>query len=260
MLEAILLGIVQGLTEFLPISSSGHLEIVRYLLEDDALGAESLLMTICLHTATALATMVVYRDDIMALLKGLKDGNQQSIKFVSYIVISMIPAVLVGLLLQDQIESLFSKNMMLIGAMLLVTGGLLLLASYLAQKSQSKSVTGPWAFLVGLAQAIAILPGISRSGATISTLLLLGVDRTASARFSFLMVIPLIFGSMAKEILGGDLAATQIPWTHLLFGFCAAFITGILACRLMIAIVQRTGLIYFGIYCLVAGVALMLWI
>lgn len=252
-LESILLGIIQGLTEFLPVSSSGHLEIAKRLFGDHLLPEESLLMTIVLHSATALSTIVVFRKDILKIIKGLfnTEMNEEK-KFSLYIVISMIPAVFVGLLFEEFIESLFDGNMTLVGSMLILTAVLLLFAD--KAKTTEKGVTGISALIIGIAQAIAILPGISRSGATISTSVLLGIDRSKAARFSFLMVIPLILGKMAKDLLEGELNGIGNQSSSLIIGFAAAFISGFVACTWMINLVKKSKLTYFSIYCAVIGV------
>lgn len=250
LIRALILGVIQGLTEFLPVSSSGHLELAKYFLGDDSMAEESLLMTITLHAATALSTIVVFRKDIYSLLKGLFtfQWNEQT-QFIAKIILSMLPAVLIGVLFEDQIEGLFSRRILLVALMLIVTGLLLFLADR-AQKTD-KAVGFSNALGVGIAQAIAILPGISRSGATISTAVLLGIDREKAARFSFLMVIPLIFGKMLKDLLEGDLSQSQVDLLPLGLGFLAAFLTGLLACIWMIRLVKDSKLTYFSIYCFI---------
>ena len=216
-------------------------------MQDDSLAAESMLMTVTLHAATALATVVVFRRDIAEILRDLfqfswNDGT----KFAVLIVISMIPAAVVGVLFDDLLESLFERQVVLVAFMLLVTGLLLLLAD--RAKRTEKSVGFVDAVVIGLAQAVAILPGISRSGATISTSVLLGIDREKAARFSFLMVVPLILGKMAKDLLDGDFGeATSLP--ELSIGFVAAFLTGIAACVWMIKLVKQAELKWFAFYC-----------
>lgn len=251
-IEAIILGIVQGLTEFLPVSSSGHLELAKYFMNDDAIAQESLLMTVTLHAATALATIFFFRKDILEILKGLFSGKKEDLHFALKIILSMIPAVLVGVLLEEQIESLFNQKIVLVGAMLLITGCLLFLAD--RAKHTDKKVSFKNAFLIGISQAIAILPGISRSGATISTSVLLGIDRERAARFSFLMVVPLIFGKMAKDVLDGEFILTNTQMAPLIAGFFAALICGYFACKWMIALVKNSNLKYFAYYCFVIGI------
>lgn len=251
-LRALILGIVQGLTEFLPVSSSGHLELGKYFLGDDAIAEESLLMTVVLHFGTALSTVFVFRKDIIDIItKFFTKGHDQEKQFVWKIIFSMVPAVAIGLLLEKQMEALFDKNVVLVFFMLIVTGLLLFWAD--TAKANHKDVSFSDAVKIGIAQAIAILPGISRSGATISTSVLLGIDRTKAARFSFLMVIPLIFGKMAKDIISGDLETSSISLTELLVGFSAAFVVGIVACKWMIKIVQNAKLKFFAYYCFAVG-------
>lgn len=251
-LDSIILGIIQGLTEFLPVSSSGHLELGKAILGDNSVPEESLLFTVVLHFATALSTIVIFRKDIIDIIKGLfKPGINEDQRFAGKIIISMIPAVLVGLFFEEQLEQLFGGNIMLVGCMLLVTAILLFLADK-AKKTQKK-VSFKDALIIGVSQAIAMLPGISRSGATISTSVLLGNDKTKAARFSFLMVVPLIFGKIAKDLVGGDLSFESQNITALSAGFVAAFVSGLFACTWMIALVKKSKLSYFAIYCVVVG-------
>lgn len=254
---AIILGIVQGLTEFLPVSSSGHLELAKWVIGDDSVAKESMIMTVTLHAATALSTIVVFWRDIVEIFKGLfQFKNNSSFHFSLKIILSMIPAVFVGLFFEEVIESLFNGKIILVGLMLLVTGALLFLAD--RAKNTDKQVSFVNAIIIGIAQAIAILPGISRSGATISTSVLLGIDRSRAARFSFLMVVPLILGKMAKDILGGEITSEKVNLTALVIGFFAAFITGLMACVWMIRLVKNNKLTYFSIYCFVVGILSMI--
>ncbi len=256
MLEAIILGIVQGLTEFLPVSSSGHLELTNYILGANIDPDESLLMTTVLHFATASSTLVIFRKDIKKIIAGLFQFKwNDEAKFSAKIILSMIPAALVGVLLEDELKTFFGGQILFVGFMLLLTGILLFLAD--KAKNTNKDVGFFNSVLIGISQAIAILPGISRSGATISTSVLLGIDREKAARFSFLMVVPLIFGKMAKDIL--ELSKTpseqiQIEYAPMVVGFFAAFLTGILACKWMISLVKKSKLSYFAIYCFVVGI------
>ena len=257
-LIAIILGIIQGLTEFLPVSSSGHLEIGKYILGDESMGEESLLMTVTLHAATALSTIVIFRRDITDIFAGLfqfkaNDSFWYSVK----IVISMLPAALIGFFFEDLLEELFTQNLILVGLMLLVTGSILFLAD--RARSTDKEVGFRDALIIGIAQAVAMLPGISRSGATIGTSVLLGIDRTASARFSFLMVIPLILGKMAKDLLDGSISQETVDILPLTAGFFAAFLTGLLACTWMIRLVKASKLSYFAYYCFVVGIFAISW-
>lgn len=251
-IDAIILGIIQGLTEFLPVSSSGHLELGKAILGDNSVPEESLLFTVVLHFATALSTIVVFRKDILDLIKGaLKFKWNEDLQFISKIAISMIPAVIVGLFFEEQLESLFGGNILLVGFMLIITALLLYLAD--KAKDTNKTVTFKNAFIIGIAQAIAMLPGISRSGATISTSVLLGNDKTKAARFSFLMVVPLIFGKIIKDVLSGDISMESQNITALSVGFIAAFVAGLFACTWMIALVKKSKLTYFAIYCVIVG-------
>jgi len=251
-INAIILGIIQGLTEFLPVSSSGHLEIAKAILGENKVGEESLLMTVVLHFATALSTIIIFRKDILEILNGLLQfKNNDSFWFSLKIVLSMIPAALVGVFFNDEIEALFGGALTLVGSMLLVTGLLLFLAD--KAKASAKKVGIKHAILIGISQAIAILPGISRSGATISTAVLLGIDKEKAARFSFLMVVPLIFGKMAKDILSGDIQYETTTFISLLVGFIFAFLTGMIACKWMIKLVKSSQLKYFAYYCFAIG-------
>tara|TARA_S200000501_G_scaffold352814_1_gene372009 strand:- start:1540 stop:2322 length:783 start_codon:yes stop_codon:yes gene_type:complete len=250
--EAILLGIIQGLTEFLPVSSSGHLTLFTAILGKDQLPAENLFFTILLHAATAIATMIVFRKDIVAILSGVfKKDEPETHAFVGYVVVSMIPAVLIGLFFEDQITALFDTNLALLGGMLCLTAAFLFFSDKASSKKQP--INYNIALLIGIAQAIAILPGISRSGATIAVALLIGVNRPEAARFSFLMVIPLILGSMTKSILNQGVTITFniMPMS---VGFLAALVSGVLACTWMIALVKHSKLSYFAVYCLVVGI------
>ncbi|MEO1030257.1 MAG: undecaprenyl-diphosphate phosphatase [Bacteroidota bacterium] len=257
-IDAIILGIVQGLTEFLPVSSSGHLELGKAILGDNSVPKESLLFTVVLHFATALSTIVIFRQDIIQIIKGiLKFEWNEDLQFLMKIAISMLPAVVVGLFFENQLEQLFGGNIMLVGFMLIVTAILLFLAD--RAKDTDKSVSFSNAFVIGISQAIAMLPGISRSGATISTSVLLGNDKTKAARFSFLMVVPLIFGKIAKDVLSGEITYESTNFTTLSIGFIAAFIAGLFACKWMIALVKQSKLTYFAIYCIVVGLIAIIW-
>jgi len=252
-IEAIILGIIQGLTEFLPVSSSGHLELAKAILGDTSVPKESLTFTVVLHFATALSTLVIFRKEIAQIFKGLFQLKwNEEFKFSIKIIISMLPAVVVGLLFEKQLAAFFDGNILLVGFMLLVTALLLLLAD--KAKNTQKEVSFSNSLLIGVSQAIAMLPGISRSGATISTAVLLGIDKTNAARFSFLMVVPLIFGKIGKDILGGDLAFQSSEIIPIAAGFIAAFIAGLFACKWMIALVKRSKLSYFALYCAVVGI------
>lgn len=256
-LEALFLGIIQGLTEFLPVSSSGHLELAKAIFGDDSLPEESLLFTVVVHFGTALATIIIFRKEIAQIFAGLfRFKNNEEFRYSLYIVISMIPAAAIGLVFEDLIESFFGGQVLLVGSMLILTGLLLIFANN--ARSGDKQVNWSRALIIGIAQAIAILPGISRSGATISTSLLLGMDKTRAARFSFLMVVPLIFGKIAKDVLDGAFAVDYIQPMHLMLGFGGAFFTGLWACAWMIDIVRRSSLNYFALYCFIVGILAIL--
>jgi undecaprenyl-diphosphatase len=211
-----------------------------------------------LHFATALSTIVIFRKDILQIIKGvLKLEWNEDLQFISKIALSMLPAVVVGVFFEDQLEQLFGGNILLVGCMLLVTALLLFLAD--RAKDTQKKVTFSNAFIIGISQAIAMLPGISRSGATISTSVLLGNDKTKAARFSFLMVVPLIFGKIAKDIIGGELTYDSSSFVSLSAGFIAAFIAGLFACTWMISLVKKSKLSYFAIYCVVVGLVAITW-
>lgn len=257
-IDAIILGIIQGLTEFLPVSSSGHLELGKAILGDNSVPKESLLFTVVLHFATALSTIVIFRKDILLIIKGiLKFEWNEDLQFVSKIALSMLPAVIVGVFFEKELEQLFNGNILLVGCMLIVTAVLLYMAD--KAKDTQKKVTFSNAFVIGVSQAIAMLPGISRSGATISTSVLLGNDKTKAARFSFLMVVPLIFGKIAKDLVGGELTYDSSNFTALSVGFIAAFIAGLFACTWMISLVKKSKLSYFAIYCLIVGIVAIIW-
>ena len=248
-LEAIVLGIIQGLTEFLPVSSSGHIilgsKILGTTLEEDVLFA------IIVHTATALSTVLVFRKEIWEIISGLIGKSNEQRIFSAKIILSMFPAAFIGIAFDKQIEQIFGEYIWLIGICLICTGIILFWAD--RAKQTDKSVGYMDAIIIGLAQAIAILPGISRSGATISTAVLLKIDRTKAARFSFLMVLPLIFAKMTKDLMDGEIAANSEMALPFLAAFIAAFIVGIFACNAMILLVKRSKLSYFSIYCFIIG-------
>ena len=251
-INAIILGIIQGLTEFLPVSSSGHLEVAKAILGEGKVGQKSMLMTVVLHFATALSTIVVFRQDLLAVFTGLfQFKNNKSFQFSVKIIVSMIPAALVGVFFNDEIESLFEGDLTLVGVMLLLTGLLLLLAD--RAKISEKKVSFKDAVFIGISQAIAILPGISRSGATISTSVILGVDKETSARFSFLMVVPLILGKMSQDVFSGEITVNHADFSAISAGFVFAFVTGLIACKWMIKLVKNSQLKYFAYYCFIVG-------
>src|SRR5690554_3478560 len=245
-LDAAILGIIQGFTEFLPVSSSGHLELGKAILGDQSIPKESLLFTVVVHFATALSTVVVFRKDIFEIIRGLLQCKwNEEFQFSLKIILSMIPAAVIGVVFTDALETLFEGKILFVGLMLIITTLLLLLAD--KAKNTVRNVSFKNAFVIGIAQAIAILPGISRSGATIATSVLLGVDRGKAARFSFLMVVPLILGKVAKDVMSGDISTDATNFGTLSVGFIAAFVCGLIACTWMISLVKRAKLYYFAI-------------
>ena len=257
-IDAIILGIIQGLTEFLPVSSSGHLELGKAILGANSIPEESLLFTVVLHFATALSTIVIFRKDVLEIIKGIFQFKwNEEFQFAVKIVISMIPAALIGFFLEDFMEVFFDGAILIVGIMLIITAVLLYLADM--AKTTAKGVSFRSAFVIGMAQAVAMLPGISRSGATISTAVLLGIDKTKSARFSFLMVVPLIFGKVAKDLLSGDINFESAQMGAMGAGFIAAFLAGLIACTWMIQLVRKSKLTYFAIYCVVVGLIAIAW-
>lgn len=251
-LQAIILGVVQGLTEFLPVSSSGHLQLANEILGTDLNPESNLTFSLTLHAATVLSTVVILWAEIWKLLKGIFSRTFTAEQaYVLKIVISMIPVGIVGLFFKDYIEAAFS-SIAVVGVMLLVTAALLSFAYY-AKPRQKESLSYRDAFIIGLAQAVAVLPGLSRSGSTIATGLLLGNKKESVAQFSFLMVLPPILGNALLDCLKGDFGG-GVETLPLVAGFVTAFITGCIACKWMIDIVKRGKLIWFAIYCAIAGV------
>ncbi len=256
--QAIILGLIQGLTEFLPVSSSGHLELARVFLGVEEGG--NLSFVIALHGATVLSTIVALGAEIWQLLRGLFAfrWNWQT-EYVVKIVVSMIPVALVGFFLKDYLDSLFTGNLLLVGSMLLLTALLLWLTGRRVQLYRIRhQPTYSIALGMGLAQAVAVLPGLSRSGATIATGILMGFDRPKAARFSFLMVLPPIIGMNLLDILDGSFSADSFHALPFWSGVITAFVTGFLACRWMLSLVRRGRLVWFALYCaLVGGVAIV---
>lgn len=251
-IEALILGIIQGLTEFLPVSSSGHLEIGKALLNVEV--KEDLSFTVLVHFATVLSTITVFFGEIKDLSRGLFAFRWNTeTKYVSKILLSMVPVLIVGILFKDEVESLFSGNLTLVGVALLVTAALLISTQLV--KTGNKKIPYLDALIMGLAQAIAVIPGISRSGATISAGLLMKNDRSEVARFSFLMVLIPIIGAALIDILsmGSSGGESTISAGPLVIGFCAAYISGFLACTWMIRLVKKGNLYWFAIYCAVVG-------
>lgn len=259
-IEALLLGLVQGFTEYLPVSSSGHLAIGSALFGIE--GEENLTFTVMVHIATVLSTIVILWGEIIWILKGL--GKLQVNKEFNYIInilISMIPIGIVGVFFKDYVEDIFGSGLTIVGCMLLLTACLLAF-SYYARPRIKETISKKDAFIIGLAQACAIMPGLSRSGSTIATGLLLGNKKEKLAQFSFLMVIPPILGEALLDVLKamkGDVVVESIPTLSLVVGFLAAFISGCIACKWMINIVKKGKLIYFAIYCAILGIVTLVF-
>ena len=255
-LQALILGIIQGLTEYLPVSSSGHLTIGSYLFGVN--GEENLTFTIAVHIATVLSTLVILWKEVAWIFKGLfKFKNNEETQYVLKIIVSMIPVGIVGVFFKDYVEEIFGSGLLIVGIMLLITA-LLLAFSYYAKPRVKKDISMRDAFVIGLAQAAAVMPGLSRSGSTIATGLLLGNKKEKMAQFSFLMVIPPILGEALLDIMkavkgGAEAAVGDISLSALAIGFGAAFVAGCLACKWMISIVKKGKLVYFAVYCAIVG-------
>ena len=276
-LEAVLLGLIQGLTEFLPVSSSGHLEIGKALLGIEA--TDDLLFTTMVHAATVLSTIIVFRKQIWAIIKGFFTGlkgirvengslvcNDQT-DYLLKICISMIPVFVVGVFFKDSVESLFG-SIQVVGFALVATALLLFFSDFASkpgrkpifQSKEYRNGISYWqALVVGLGQAFAVIPGLSRSGTTISTGLICGVKREVMAQFSFLMVLVPILGETFLELVGGEFGATSVGALPLALGFLSAFISGLFACKVMIALVKKAKLSWFALYCLIAAAAIFIF-
>ena len=254
-LEALILGLIQGLTEYLPVSSSGHLAIGAALFGIN--GEDNLAFIIVVHVATVCSTLVILWKEVEWILRDLfKFEMNDGTRYMINIVISMIPIGIVGVFFKDYVEEVFGSGLTIIGCMLLVTAMLLAFAYYYKPKQKKENISLKDAFIIGLSQAVAVLPGLSRSGTTIATGLILGDDKAKLAQFSFLMVIPPILGEAlldAVKMMHGESVGGSISTSALLIGFIAAFISGCLACKLMIKIVKNGKLIYFAIYCAIVG-------
>lgn len=252
-IKSLLLGIIQGLTEFLPVSSSGHLEISKLILGFNYENTSSLFFTLVVHLATALSAIIYFKDDVISILKSVftfkKDENTF---FALMIIISIIPAGLIGYLFEDQISSLFDGNLTLVGFMLIITAIILFFSDRVSDKK--KKINFMSSVIIGISQAFAILPGISRSGSTIGTSIFLGIDREIAAKFSFLMVVPVILGSSLKLLVDNQINLEQDNLINYASGFIAALISGYYACKWMIVFVKKSKLIYFSIYCLIVGI------
>ena len=248
-LEALILGIIQGLTEYLPVSSSGHLAIGQALFGMEN-GEDNLVFTVAVHVATVLSTVVILWSEIDWIFRGLfKCQLNAETKYVLNIIVSMIPVGIVGLFFKDQVEEIFGSGLLVVGCCLLVTATLLIF-SYYAKPRQKEHISWKDALVIGIAQAVAVLPGLSRSGSTIATGLLLGNKKESLAQFSFLMVIPPILGEAlldTMKMVKGENVLGGIEALPLVVGFLAAFLSGCLACKWMINIVKKGKLIYFGI-------------
>lgn len=260
--EALILGIVQGLTEFLPVSSSGHLAIGRELLGVEA--SQDLVFEVTVHAATVLSTIVVFRREIWKLLSGLfKFKYNDETDYLLKICVSMIPVFVAGVFFKDSVEALFA-SIKVVGCALLLTALLLFLSDFASKKAgrenSFRNGVGFWqAFVVGIGQALAVIPGLSRSGTTISTGLICGVKREVMAQFSFLMVLVPILGESFLNLLGGDMAASSVGALPLLIGFAAAFVSGLFACKVMIALVRKARLVWFAIYCAIVGILVLIF-
>ncbi len=251
-IEAFILGVIQGITEFLPVSSSGHLEIGKALLGIS--GEENMYFTIVVHGATVLSTIVVFRKDIWELMNGFfKFKYNKETEYVFKIAVSMIPVAIVGLFLKNELKQLFANpNIILVGSMLIVTAALLAFTYF--SKNKKGKISYLDAFIIGIAQAVSVIPGVSRSGSTIATGMILGNDKSQLAKFSFLMILIPILGENFLDLLGGNFSSTEnLHVSSLLIGFVAAFFSGLFACKLMIKIVKKGKLIHFATYCFIVG-------
>ncbi|MBO6168440.1 MAG: undecaprenyl-diphosphate phosphatase [Bacteroidales bacterium] len=264
-LQALILGLVQGLTEFLPVSSSGHLAIGKALL--GVAPTEDLVFEVTVHAATVLATIVVFRKEIWKLLCGLfKFKYNDETDYIAKICVSMIPVFLVGVFLKDKVEAAFG-SLLVVGIALIVTAILLTLSDWMSARkaavaeSEYRNGISFWqALVIGIGQAFAVIPGLSRSGTTISTGLICGVNRRNMAQFSFLMVLVPILGEAFLDIVSGEMAASSVGFLPLAVGFLAAFVSGLFACKVMIALVRKAQLKWFGLYCALAGIAVLIFL
>ena len=258
-LQALILGIIQGLTEYLPVSSSGHLAIGQALFGMND-GEDNLAFTVAVHVATVMSTLVVLWSEIAWIIKGFfKFEMNDETRYVFNIIVSMIPVGIVGVFFKDTVEEIFGSGLLIVGCCLLITAALLTF-SYYARPRQKENISWKDALVIGIAQAVAVLPGVSRSGSTIATGLMLGNKKESLAQFSFLMVIPPILGEALLDILKaakGEEVMGNIEALPLAVGFVAAFLSGCLACKWMISIVKRGKLIYFGVYCAIVGALLI---
>lgn len=270
-LQALVLGLVQGLTEFLPVSSSGHLEIGQALL--GSASEDNLLFTVVLHVATVLSTLCILWQEVWKLLKGTFSTTywNEEKNYVCKILVSMIPVFVVGMFFKDTVEEFFGNGLLLVGICLLVTAAMLCLSEYITKQRANRAATDTEvghdvtymdAIIIGIAQSVAVLPGLSRSGTTIATGLLCGVRKSAVAQFSFLMVLIPVLGDAFLEALDlwkGEVVVSSIGAVPLIVGFVSAFVTGCIACKWMIRIVRKQRLTYFAVYCLLIGVFAIVW-
>lgn len=265
--EALILGLIQGLTEFLPVSSSGHLEIGKEIL--GVRTTDDLMFTTMVHAATVLSTIVVFRKQILSLLKGFfKFKYNDETDYLLKIAVSLVPIMIVGLFFKDQVEALFG-SIKVVGIALLFTSVLLFLSDIVSRpgKTSARAAANDvrngisyWqAFVVGLSQALAVIPGLSRSGTTISTGLICGVRRDVMAQFSFLMVLIPILGESFLELVGGEFASSSVGALPLALGFLSAFVSGLFACKVMIALVRKARLSWFAVYCLIAAAVIFIF-
>lgn len=259
-IQALILGVIQGLTEYLPVSSSGHLTIASTFFGIN--GEDSLMFTVAVHVATVLSTLVMLWKEVDWILKGLfKFEMNDETKYAFNILVSMIPVGIVGLFFKDKVEEAFGSGLLIVGVMLMVTA-VLLIFSYYARPRQKERLSLWDAFVIGVAQACAVLPGLSRSGSTIATGLMLGNKKEMLAQFSFLMVIPPILGEALLDVLKamkGEAVMGGIETFPLCVGFLAAFLSGCFACKLMINVVKKGKLVYFGVYCAIVGLAVVIY-
>lgn len=258
LLRSLVLGIIQGLTEFLPVSSSGHLEIINALLGSSESVDSDLSMVILVHVGTALSILYVFRKDIYNILKDILAFKwSKETKLAIEIIISMLPALVIGLAFEEKIEALFQGGIWMVGCSLIFTGVILWITPNL---NDNEGIVG-WkkAFLIGIAQAVAIMPGISRSGMTIAAALMLGVGKKDAAKFSFLMVLPVILGKLFLDMVSGDFSITGTSAVPIAIALIGSFVVGVIACKWMIQIVQRYSLKYFSAYCILLGLATVLF-
>lgn len=255
--KAIILGIVQGLTEFLPVSSSGHLEILNELLGSNQTIDDDLMMVVLVHFGTALSILYIFRRDVYSILRDIFTFKQTADAELGYqILVSMLPALVIGLAFEEYIDRIFSGSVFWVGIFLICTG---LILFFTPTKLGKHKVNYPRALVIGVAQAVAILPGISRSGSTIAAALTLDIDKERAARFSFLMVVPIIIGKIILDIISGDFALTTTNWSVILAALLSSFVVGVVACRWMLSIVRSSKLKYFAYYCFAIGTLTICW-